>query len=205
MPFTNTPSRSMRDERKLVVLDIDETLLHASTTELDQPLDYRATRTFVYKRPHVDQFLRYCLQNYRVAVWTTASAQFAQEIFSEVFPIARELEFIWSFEHCTDSLKANGDFNQKIKDLSKIESQSIDLKNIVMIDDTAEKLRLNQTNLIHISPFFGEQNDRELLFLIEYLETIKELDDIGEKNKQNWRQHLSCSYTGFDHHSVRVG
>ena len=56
MLFTSIRNRSINSDRSLVVLYIDETLLHASTRKLELRLDYRAGSIFVYKRPHIDRF-----------------------------------------------------------------------------------------------------------------------------------------------------
>ncbi len=190
MQFIDIPEGSIADNRKLIVLDIDETLLFASTTKLDLTLDYRASRTFVYKRPYVDEFLSYCLENFRVAVWTMASKRFADEIFRYVLPISRQLLFLWSAKQCSDPSEFGILSDYKIKNLSKIGDYNIDLKNVVMVDDTAEKLCLNQQNLIHIKPFFGDPEDCELFHLIEYLDGIKLAKEIGYLNKRNWRFEL---------------
>ena len=205
MPSTNTLNRQNPNDRKLIVLDIDETLLHASITKLDLPLDYKAARTFIYKRPYVNRFLSYCLQNFHVAVWTNASAGFAEEVFDQVLPISRHLEFLWSVEHCTDPPESEGCHDYKIKDLSKVCDLNFGLNNIVMLDDTAEKLRFNKRNLIHIRPFFGDQTDCELLHLIKYLEKIRLVDDIGNQNKQNWRQEVVGTNTAFEYDCLVVG
>ncbi len=42
---------------KLLILDLDETLIHATENELNFSADFRFDRYFIYKRPYLDQFL----------------------------------------------------------------------------------------------------------------------------------------------------
>ena len=39
--------------KKLLILDIDETLTHSTYVELDAELDFKFENIFVYKRPHL--------------------------------------------------------------------------------------------------------------------------------------------------------
>ena len=46
--------------RPLLILDLDETLIHASAQELETPAHFRVSKYWVYRRPHLDVFLDYC-------------------------------------------------------------------------------------------------------------------------------------------------
>ena len=84
------------DERHLLILDLDETLVHATR----QPLDYAPASQVgpyaVYRRPGVQDFLASVARHYRLAVWTSSSAAYAEAIVTLLFAGASALDFVWS-------------------------------------------------------------------------------------------------------------
>ena len=46
---------------KLLILDIDETLVHATEEDLGRACDFETDWYVVYKRPHVDEFLDFLI------------------------------------------------------------------------------------------------------------------------------------------------
>ncbi|WDE00967.1 HAD family hydrolase [Thalassomonas actiniarum] len=160
-------------------MDIDETLLHASTYPLAQAYDYKAERTWIYKRPYVDELLQYCAQFFRLAVWTSARASYAGEIFSQVFPYLTP-EFIYSEKHCLTGTAPDGS-EHSLKPLGILEQQGFDLRRVLMVDDSPEKLALNPGNLILIEPFYPKiisgHDDIELKKLKNYLALIRNTED----------------------------
>lgn len=188
-----------RIEKKLLILDIDETLLHASTFELDRDLDYhaRTARTYVYKRPHVHDFLSFCGRHFRVAAWTSASEMFAREIFGSVFSLDYDLEFLWSSAMCTPvTAPSPSEEGIPLKDLNKVSALGYDLEQIVMVDDTPEKLKLHPHNLVQVRPFYGDPEDRELLALMAYLEKVSKLDSVYASDKPPWRKGAAAASQG---------
>lgn len=53
---------------KLIILDIDETLIHAIGSLLDIGCDFKAEAYFVCRRPFLQEFLDFCFSNFKVAV-----------------------------------------------------------------------------------------------------------------------------------------
>ncbi len=172
--------------RPLLVLDIDETLLYAATQPLTQPHDYKAERTWIYKRPFVDRFLRFCQQHFQIGVWTSARASYANEIFSQVFPFVSPL-FIRSEQHCLDKKNEHG-HRVSIKPIHTLAHQGHDLKQILVIDDSPEKHTYTPDNLIPITPYYGDKRDSELKQLIHFLDSIKHHHNLLPIEKYNWRQ-----------------
>ena len=178
-----------KNTRILLVLDIDETLLHASTTRLAGPCDYQAERTWIYKRPGVDAFLQYCQANFLLGIWTSARASYAQEICDNVFPWLH-FEFVFSEHHC---LWPNGksDHENSLKPLSKLQEQGFDLPDIIALDDSSAKHRLNPENLLSVTPFFaGMQQRREdtaLRDIQSHLELIRKRGGLRSMQEQSQR------------------
>jgi len=55
-------------EKKLLILDLDETLIYATAEKLQREPDLRVGQYFVYKRPFVEPFLDVCFESFEVAV-----------------------------------------------------------------------------------------------------------------------------------------
>ena len=74
----------MPSRTKLIILDLDETLIHAvpkGTSELShitQGLPYHEFSEFyIFERPNLEEFLRILAEDYRLAVWTAAQKEYA--------------------------------------------------------------------------------------------------------------------------------
>src|SRR3954469_12635188 len=78
----------------LVILDLDETLIHAADEPLARAPDFVVHGYSVYKRPHLDAFLAALLERYRVAIWTAASRFHAEPILARLLPDLARLEFL---------------------------------------------------------------------------------------------------------------
>ena len=133
----------------LIVLDIDETLISSNIVREDElhtidqhQFDFNFTLdgvdttyyVFIKKRPFVDQFLEYLIDNYKIAVFTAADREYATKIL-EHLGILDKLEFFKSRE----SLSIGFDWFKLIVYLKKLKSiPDIDLKKTVIIDDTKE-------------------------------------------------------------------
>ena len=65
--------------QKLLILDLDETLIHATEKPLENKADFRTKLYHVYKRPYVEMFLEFCQEHFLVGVWTTAGTDFAND------------------------------------------------------------------------------------------------------------------------------
>lgn len=66
---------------KLLILDIDETLVHARKFPLERKANSKTSLYYVYKRPYVDKFLQFCRTHFEVAIWTTGGYQYGQQVF----------------------------------------------------------------------------------------------------------------------------
>ena len=173
--------------KKLLILDIDETLIHASETALDDKPDFKTEDYYVYKRPYVDEFLDYCLENFKVAIWTTAGNLFARIVVQELFKQPEDLEFVWSEEKCTMVYNHQLYEHQHLKNLAKIKKKGFDLEHVIMVDDTPSKLQKNYGNLVRINEYIGDKNDTELLKLIKYLDDLKSVENIRAIEKRGWQ------------------
>lgn len=173
--------------KKLLILDIDETLLHASEVSLGRDPDYLVGKYFVYKRPHLEKFLNFCSQNFELAIWTTATKAFAYEIVEKIFEKDTNLSFVWSEEKCTYVKDATTAEYHFLKNLIKVKNKGYSLDHVIMVDDTPEKLKKNYGNLVRVNAFLGDENDEELLKLMLYLADLKDAPNIRSIEKRGWQ------------------
>ena len=186
---SNAGRLEQMSHRKLLVLDLDETLIHATEQSLEREADFMVGKYHVYARPYLKEFLQYAFREFDVGVWTSAGAQYAKDIVSEVFKDTVPL-FLFSSLRCT--LRRNFNTNEyvPVKRLSKLKSMGYRLEQIIAIDDTPEKHKENYGNLVHIQEYKGEANDAELPLLSEYLGELAREPNIRAVEKRGWRSRV---------------
>ena len=59
-----------------------------------------------------------------------------------------------------------------------------------MLDDSPEKLIHQYGNLVRISPFEGQANDKDLLLLMNYLLYLNQQPNVRDIEKRGWQQHM---------------
>lgn len=173
---------------KLLILDLDETLIYATEEPLERRADFQTELYHVYKRPYVDEFLAFCRENFLVAVWTTAGAEFAQDVVEGVFPSDYPLQFLWSRERCSRTLNADTGERYLVKNLAKLKRKGYRLEEVLMVDDTPTKLERNYGNLIRVSEWLGDPADSELLALMGYLVELKRVPNVRTLEKRGWQR-----------------
>lgn len=169
----------------LLVLDLDETLLYATTSPMTRPADFAVGDYHVYKRPHVDDFLAQCFAWFDVAVWTSASVRYAAGIVAALFP--QSPVFVWAGDRCTSALDLETGERFDIKDLKKVKKLGYDLDHILVVDDSAEKHRRSYGNLIRVSAYMGADADAELPMLLPYLDRLRTVENVRAVEKRDWR------------------
>lgn len=154
---------------RLLVLDLDETLVHASDVVKECKPDFEFYDYFIFKRPHLDTFIKYCLKNFDVGIWSSAGDEYVSFIAKQLFIDTNNLKFVWSSKNCIN--KSTG--VNFIKDLRKLRRFGYLTHEIIIVDDSPEKVCRQPKNLIKIAPFFGNQNDVEFFEIISKIEERK--------------------------------
>jgi hypothetical protein len=132
-----------------LVMDLDKVLCHM---EYD-----RKTGWQVVKRPGADQFLKEMQHYYELVVFS-----------DDVVPVASEVMARWGVP-CTGVL--HRDFCRKtsrgyVKDISQLGRKP---DKMIILDHESVAISKQPQNGILIKPFDGDENDRELFDLIEFL------------------------------------
>ncbi len=173
---------------KLLVLDLDETLIHAVEVPLPRPCDFRVFDLHLYKRPGVDQFLQTCRHWFTVGVWSSSGSLYAEAIVDHLFGGLEQLAFVWSDSNCAHLYDPESGQPIAGKDLKKLTRRGFRKEHIIMIDDSPEKLAKNYGNGAIVTPFEGDQTDDELPLLLRFLETLGSIEDVRKVEKRGWRE-----------------
>lgn len=173
---------------KLLILDIDETLLHATQEDLGRECDFETDWYMVYKRPKVDEFLSYSFNNFNVGIWTSAGAEFAEDIVKKLISKHGNPTFVWSRERCTPRLNPETLETIPTNNLDKVKKKGYSLNPSIMVDDTPEKLLKHYGNLVRVKEYIGQSEDRELLILMQYLTFLKGVHNVREIEKRGWQR-----------------
>lgn len=185
-------------EKMLLILDLDETLIHATAERIRADFDFQVFQYYIYLRPGLAAFLARCAQYFTLAVWSSASDDYVQAVVKQAFPDNVTPAFVWARSRCTrfrlpgldeqgfDSLDYSTHY-EFAKRLKKVVRRGFSLKRTLIVDDTPEKVRQNYGNAIYIKPYLGAPDDQELASLAEYLLTLKDAENVRGIEKRNWR------------------
>ncbi|MCJ8282669.1 MAG: HAD family hydrolase [Rivularia sp. ALOHA_DT_140] len=133
----------MSKHNKLLILDIDETLIYASEKKLDRLHDFKLDECFVYIRPGVKEFISGCSKWFSLAVWNSSSSDYAGEVIKNVFPENLQLEFIFTRERCLFKRNPDLDVIEIFKPLKKVKRKGFSLDRVLIVDDIAETFKYN--------------------------------------------------------------
>lgn len=174
---------------RLLVLDLDETLVFASECELDRPPDLRVAGYHVYTRPHLESFLNFAFAHFRVGVWTSSGKLYAEPLVAQLMQ-RRSVAFVWSAQRCSIARDWNTGGHLTEKRLAKLKKLGFKLDDIIGIDDTPSKYAKNYGNLVCVSEWTGDTDDHELVDLIQYLKQLLVTPNLRSVEKRGWRARL---------------
>jgi len=188
--FATSQPQFCTEPRPLLILDLDETLIHAADVPLGRAPDFRVGPYFVYRRPGLDEFLSEVRQAFQLAIWSSSGSEYLHLVVSEILPADLRLEFLWGRERCVYRFDGERHETYFVKDLKKAKRRGFDLARTLVVDDSPEKLERNYGNAIYIKPYLGTLADRELQRLSQYLRTFAGIDDVRRVEKRGWRQQV---------------
>ena len=141
-------------QKKTLVLDLDETLVHSSFKPLPNPdmvitLQIDSTRTYsvyVMKRPGVDMFLRRLSRFYELVIFTASLSKYANPLLDQIDP-DRCISARLFREHCTC---VRGSIY--VKDLEHL---GRDMRNTIIIDNSPVAYLYQEENAIPITTWYS--------------------------------------------------
>ena len=162
--------------KKTLILDLDETLVHSGFTPFSRKSDLMLTINFdgenrllyVLKRPYVDEFLRELSNLYEIIIFTASIPEYANPVL-DLLDKHKCIKYRLFREHCVFD---NGIY---IKDLKIFDRK---INNMIIIDNNPLSYDNNVENGIPILSWYEDTNDNELMKLIPILKYMANNDII---------------------------
>ncbi|KAL8579992.1 Ubiquitin-like domain-containing CTD phosphatase 1 [Nucella lapillus] len=188
-----TQLNPFRDNKKLLVLDIDYTLFdHRSTAETPNEL----------MRPYLHEFLKSAYKNYDIAIWSATSMKWI-EAKLKLLGVSAHSDYKICFQ-----LDADAMISVHTPKYGVIEVKPLGViwgkypqwseKNTIMFDDIRRNFIMNPNNGLRIRSFrdahIKRATDRELLKLSDYLKDICEEDDLSKLDHRKWESYKRASH-----------
>ncbi|MDQ5932911.1 MAG: hypothetical protein QG574_195 [Cyanobacteriota bacterium erpe_2018_sw_21hr_WHONDRS-SW48-000092_B_bin.40] len=174
--------------RPLLILDIDETLIHGREEPLDRPCEFPAGQYHIYERPHLNQFLNIVSEQYDLACWSSATHDYLEIVVNTITKdLAAPLLFVWDRSRCTRRTDFTLQEEYFLKDLHKVKKKGFDLDRVLILEDEPRKVNRHFGNAIFVRPYLGALDDCELPKLASYLESIASISNFRDLEKRNWR------------------
>lgn len=168
-PMLPSPLPHLRN-KPLLVLDVDETLVHASFTPAKPynvhiiiEVDGEQGDIFVAYRPHLFTFLDAIVDWFEVAIFTASQSCYADQLLDHIDPQGRLGRLRLFREHCTE---ING---ARVKDLSLLGRP---LHRVALVDNSPVTYVFQPRNGIPILSWFEDTRDVELLKLLPMLRQL---------------------------------
>ena len=183
----------------LLILDLDETLIHATATKLGDDFAFQLYHYYVYKRPGLEAFLAACAAKFDLAVWSSASDDYVRQVVERIFPAEIKPVFVWGRSRCTPLVsRQQGGYGDYYSDglshyeyaklLKKVRRLGYSLQQVLIVDDTPEKVRNCYGNAIYPTPFLGDPADEELPMLGRYLHALHDAKNVRSIEKRQWQR-----------------
>jgi len=164
--------------KKTLVLDLDETLVHSQFTEFPDKSDIvipieienEMHDIFVLVRPGVKEFLEKMDKLFEIVVFTASISKYADPLL-DIIDKKGYCPYRLFREHCS---LINTTF---VKDLERL---GRDLKNIIIVDNSPLSYALHTENGLPILAWFDDKNDRELYQITPILQFLSSVPDVRE-------------------------
>jgi RNA polymerase II subunit A small phosphatase-like protein len=182
-------------DKILLVLDLDETLVHATEQPLGRPPDFTAGPYSVYRRPHLGEFLRNCSGLFDLAFWSSAGDAYVAAVVSAILPAGVRPVLAWGRSRCVRRLDPETREDYFVKDLGKVRRQGYNLNRILAVDDSPRKLERHYGNAVYVRPYLGEPEDAELVLLARYLASLHTAENVRGLEKRGWREQARAGDT----------
>ena len=172
--------------RLLVILDLDETLVRATGNPALDPPDFMLDAFRVRLRPRLQDFLRSVSLFADIAIWSSASDSYVEEMIRRITPPGISFRFAWARSRCTRRYDTEHLEEYWVKDLKKVRKLGYSLERILIVDDSPEKIERHYGNHVRIEPFYGDLEDRILPRLAIFLGRFAQVENVRTVEKRGW-------------------
>ena len=190
-----------RENKPLLVLDLDHTLLDFSSRKLRQATSHVVGNQIAakLKRPFMDEFLTLTYRHYDLAVWSQTSWRWLETKLTELGMLTHPgYKFCFVLDKTSmfsvTSKKRDGTkVKHHVKPLQIIWSKFMrwGVHNTVHLDDLSRNFALNLGSGLKVTPYYRKKSsgkkDVELQLLATYLEKVAvESENFEDVNFEKW-------------------
>ena len=161
--------------KKTLILDLDETLVHSSFTSFEKndivlDVDFEGVmyNIFVLVRPDAELFIKSVSKFFEVVIFTASISKYASPLL-DILDKEKNIKYRLYRDHCTF---INGIY---IKDLKKCNRS---LKDLIIVDNSPIAYAFDSDNGLPIKTWYDDPDDRELMKLVPILEYLSKTKDV---------------------------
>lgn len=179
------PKKSLTAPKITLALDLDETLVHCSVQPIERAeltfkvafngLDYEV---YVRTRPHMKEFLETVSQWFEVIIFTASQKVYADKLLNILDPQGTFIKHRVFRDSC---VCVDGNYLKDLHILGR------DLPTVAIVDNSVQAFGFQLDNGIPIESWFDDDNDRELLNLIPFLRSLKDVKDVRPLIRDTFR------------------
>ena len=182
------------ENKKLLILDLDETLIHSDLDFLLKNKNIKYDKILYFDsdeekniplpliiRPGIYEFLDYASENFDLVVFTASDQDYADTIINYIEKDKKYFKMRLYRNECIYI-----EPGLYIKDL-RIFSGYKNMEDIIILDNSLFSFANQLNNGILITSFFNDKNDTFLNSVKDYLDYIKDERDIRKINKESFK------------------
>ena len=163
--------------KKTLVLDLDETLVHSSFTPFEKNdiilnVDFEGVlyNIYVLVRPGTIEFIKKVSQLFEVIIFTASISKYALPLL-DILDQENKIKYRLTREHCTF---INGIYIKELKKLNR------DLKDMIIVDNSPLAYAFDAENGLPIRTWYEDKSDQELFYILSILEFLSKTDDVRD-------------------------
>jgi CTD small phosphatase-like protein 2 len=196
------PKRQGYEDKKTIVFDLDETLVHCVEKPSEAQVPITVTfpngdqvRAGINVRPYAREVLMAANQDFEVIVFTASHRCYADQVLNYLDPTGTLIHHRLYRESCvvTDSFY--------IKDLRVLGNRR--LEDVVIVDNAVYSFAYQLENGVPIVSWYDDPNDQELVILADYLRTLAAAHDIRAVNRGTFSLHTFCE--DYSRRMIKLG
>lgn len=183
--------------KKLVILDLNGVLAERKFADQLKTDDYPGAtvvnRDFMWKRPHLDEFLDYLFANFSVGIWSSMTMRNVEPYLKFVLGDDRTPLFVWDQEHCWSVKHPEVDYKMlHLKSLQPVFAEfEFTEEDTLIIDDGLLKIQSNPADCRYVVKTW-EHTDTEDAEFAETGELRQRLADFLENGNKASERVCQC-------------